>query len=263
MIPKTEQNVIGNRPTSKPSLTIKTIIKDLQDLEKSLIKQNEVEAMMAKLKKLEQENQKLKTDLSTKEIKLAATERKRKLYYNLFHENVKVLAELKNENDLLKEEIEKSTTGVKQITESSSSSIQSAIPVNETDFDIDENSEPQLAICDTNNYDIEQSRPSAIETTLSSKKVKQTFKCFESNAWKCIICKVTRFDSITNLRTHMTMFHPERYFHCGICPYTAGHRSDFRKHHKTHIADGTDICTLCDLPCGSAKGLSHHKTLYH
>ena len=91
MIAKAEKNLAANRPGSKAALSIQSIIKDLQDLDKSLITKNELEAMKTKMKKLEDENSRMKTELQ-------ATEADRKLYYNQFHQNVKELNDLKAES---------------------------------------------------------------------------------------------------------------------------------------------------------------------
>ena len=49
MIAKTEKNLAANVAVSKPPLSIKSIIKDLQDLDKSLITKNELESMKRKI----------------------------------------------------------------------------------------------------------------------------------------------------------------------------------------------------------------------
>ena len=148
MIPKTEQNVFKNIPTSRSAVSLDSVIKDLQDLRKNWISKKEMEIMQAKMKKLESENTKLKTDLATKE-------EKRLRYYNLYHENLKEVTEMKAENELLKAEIEKMKTPAitedNQATEVSSSSFQSALPVNDTRSDNEEEvpvAGPLLAICD-------------------------------------------------------------------------------------------------------------------
>ena len=94
---KTESNIATNVPGSKPSLSIKSIIEDLQDLEKSLITRNELEAMKTKIKKLEEENSRINRELRE-------TEADKRLYYNQFHQNVKELDEQKAENGSLKAE---------------------------------------------------------------------------------------------------------------------------------------------------------------
>ena len=72
MIPKTEQNVNINVPASKSSVSFKTVakdfqkaLKDLQHLEKSCVMNQEMEALKAHMKKLEQENGTLKADLES------------------------------------------------------------------------------------------------------------------------------------------------------------------------------------------------------
>ena len=63
MIPKTEKNVAFNLPVSKAPMSIKSIIKDLQDLDKNLITKNEMDEMKAKMKMLENENSRIKAEL--------------------------------------------------------------------------------------------------------------------------------------------------------------------------------------------------------
>ena len=100
MITKTERNLVTNVPVSRSgSLSIKSIIKDLQDLDKSLITKKEVGEMKMELKKLKEENARIKADLE-------ATEADRMLYYNQYHQNGKELRALKAENKILKEENE-------------------------------------------------------------------------------------------------------------------------------------------------------------
>ena len=72
MIPKTEQNVNENLPVSKPSISFKTVakdfekaLKDLQHLEKTCVMNQEMEALKAQMKKLEQVNGTLKVDLES------------------------------------------------------------------------------------------------------------------------------------------------------------------------------------------------------
>ena len=294
MMPKTEQNVIGNVPVSRPALSFESIVKDLQDLSKSVATKNDVAILEAKIKKLgkenqkmKNENQKIKADLLAKETELAAIEKKRKLYYNLFHENVKVVAELKAENESLKAEIDASKSNteenrVEEISSSSSTSIQSAVPVDETDSDIEEdqthNPQPQLAICDGND-DNEQNKPRSShpankkrrqvddDATWIVKKSRKLSAPTIIDSWKCIVCKTTRFDSIADLRSHMGTSHPERRFHCKKCPYTCDRDSDCKKHEQRHVGHTTDnsnhTCLLCNVGFGSAGNLTQHQTFYH
>ena len=126
MIAKTEKNLAANVAVSKPPLSIKSIIKDLQDLDKSLITKNELESMKRKISELELENSRIKNELE-------ATEADRKLYYNQFHQNVKELSAVKAENQSLKAEI----SSLKTTDEVRCSSFQSAIPINDSGSEID------------------------------------------------------------------------------------------------------------------------------
>ena len=291
-MPKIEQNVIGSVPVSRPALSFESIVKDLQDLSKSVATKNDVALLEAKIKKLgkenqkmKNENQKIKADLLAKETELAAIEKKRKLYYNLFHENVKVVAELKAENESLKAEIEASKSNteenrVEEISSSSSTSIQSAVPVNDTDSDIEENQthnpQPQLAICDGND-DIEQNKPRSTgpankkrqvedDATLIVKKSRNRKARTIIDSWKCIVCKTARFHSIADVRSHMRTFHPERKFYCKICPYTCTKDSEYQKHKKIHVGHTTDSnynCSLCNIAFSAARSLTQHQTFYH
>ena len=166
MKPETEQNAIDDVPTSRPTLSFESIMKDLQDLSKNVATKNEVAVLEAKIKKLRKEKKKIKADLLAKESELAATDKKQKLYYNLFNENVKIVAELKAENESLKAKIEasqSSLTGENRVRKNSTSSIESAIPVCEKD--LTHNQQPSLAICNDNSDDIHQN-----ESTRPTKK---------------------------------------------------------------------------------------------
>ena len=163
--PKTEQNVIGNVPCSRPAMSLESFIKDLQDLNKenTLITKKELETMKAMMKKLEKENAKLKTDSAAKDADLAAKdaviaekEEERLFYDRNFHQNVKELTKIKAENKSLKAEIaslKASSPDEQNNSECSSSSIQSAIPVNPSKS-ADEHETtipaPILAICENN-----------------------------------------------------------------------------------------------------------------
>ena len=50
LTPKTERNLAGNIPVSRSALSIKSIIKDLQELDKSLTTKKEFEEMKMELK---------------------------------------------------------------------------------------------------------------------------------------------------------------------------------------------------------------------
>ena len=164
MIPKTQTNV----PGSRPSLSFKSIMKDLQDLSENVATKNEVTSLEAKMTKLEKENQEMKADLLVRETELKAADKKRKLYYNLFHENVKVVAELKAENEYLKAEIgalKSSLNEENKFEEFPTSSILSMIPVKETDSDLIQNQQPPLAICEGSSDGIEMKKSGSTRFT--------------------------------------------------------------------------------------------------
>ena len=263
MIPKTEQNVIQNVPTSRSAVSLDSVIKDLQDLRKNWISKKEMEIMQAKMKKLESENTKLKTDLSTKE-------EKRLRYYNLYHENLKEVTEMKAENELLKAEIEKMKTPAitedNQATEVSSSSFQSALPVNDTRSD-NENSNGLSESTST-----KRPRPDDVLATVATKK---TRIIPDQSCWKCVVCSAgnnnIRFDTIEQLRNHIALSHPSRSWFCERCPFSSEKRSALVKHQGVHEANdlkhrGTGqarFCTLCDICFGPGAAASQHNNMYH
>jgi len=63
LITKTERNLVANTPVSRSTLSIKSISNDLQDLDKSLITKKEFWEMKMELKKLKEENARIKADL--------------------------------------------------------------------------------------------------------------------------------------------------------------------------------------------------------
>ena len=283
MIPKTEQNVIQNVPTSRSAVSLDSVIKDLQDLRKNWISKKEMEIMQVKMKKLESENTKLKTDLATKE-------EKRLRYYNLYHENLKEVTEMKAENELLKAEMETMKTSAitedNQATENSSSSFQSALPVNDTRSDNEEDVPvvgPLLAICDQNtNIPTENSnsnrlseltskrpRPDDVLVTVATKK---TRIIPDQSCWKCVLCSNNiRFDTIEQLRNHIASSHSSRSWFCERCPFSSENRSKLVRHQAIHEANdlkyrGTGqarFCTLCDICFGPGSAASHHNNMYH
>ena len=113
LITKTERNLTVNTPASRSTLSIKSIIKDLQDLDKSMITKKEFGEMEMELKKLKEENARIKADLE-------ATEADRMLYYNQYHQNGKELRALKAEIKILKEENEsmKQSSNVEELNSS-------------------------------------------------------------------------------------------------------------------------------------------------
>jgi len=214
MIPKTEQNVIVNVPVSKPSLSFKKVVKDfqkslkdLQHLEKSCVMKQEIEALKAKMKKLEKENGTLKADLqSLQALKqqnfklkadLVAKEENRLLYNNAFDQKVKEMTELNAENESLKtkiislegsnealiEEIEQEH---RPIQEQSYSSIQSAFPVNDSSTEEEASEEisetaPLLAICDEyDNTDSTRANVATLKRSLPSTSVSCSMSIHDS-----------------------------------------------------------------------------------
>ena len=73
---------------AQDSLSIDSVVKDLNELKKGLIPKNEMEAMKIQKEKIEKQNSRMKTEIQ-------AIEEDRKLYYNQFHQNVKELNHLK------------------------------------------------------------------------------------------------------------------------------------------------------------------------
>ena len=312
MIPKTEQNVIVNVPASKPSLSFKKVVKDfqkslkdLQHLEKSCVMKQEIEALKAKMKELEKENGTLKVDLqSLQALKqenfklkadLVAKEENRLLYNNAFDKKVKEMTELNAENESLKakiislggsnealiEEIEQEH---RPLQEQSSSSIQSAFPVNDSSTEEEEASEeisetaPLLAICDNrhstraNVAPLKRSSPStSVSLTPSSKKAKYTATPTDTHKpWKCIICK-SRYDTIEELRSHIRMDHPSRKYFCARCPFTTANTGQLKKHEGQHrdnelkCSDSgkTNKCERCNICYFQIFALTAHIKNYH
>ena len=169
MLAKTEKNLASSLPVSKPRLSIKSIIKDLQDLDKSLITKNEMEAINSKMKMLEEENSRIKAELQT-------TEADRKLYYNQFHQNVKEVCELKAEIQTLKAEISSLKMAEQSnIEEIACSSFQSAIPVNDTRSEDGHEDEIQaiastLAIEDRSGSNSDDNNPNANKKKITKKR---------------------------------------------------------------------------------------------
>ena len=282
-ITKSEKNLATNVANSKSPLSIKSIIKDLQNLDKSLITKHELDTIKNKMKKLEDENSRIKNELQ-------ATEADRKLYYNQFHQNVKELSEMKAENESLKAEIsllknsndkraEKSNIG-----EIANSSFQSAIPVNDSESENgDDNQEILPALAIEGGSDAIEPEPSVLNQTDSlssmptcngeptqpnSKKAK--LDLFEQ--WSCTYkpCTQTLFTTIEHLRSHINDVHPERKFTCGRCPYATKDRSKVMEHERSHRendlklngVEGAKRCTLCNV-FFKHSGLTLHNKMYH
>ena len=320
---KIEKEVIGNVTFSRSTLSIKSIVndfkkslKDLQDLDKGLISKSELEAAKEKLKKLEEENLSLKTDLeamkklkdenaslrtdftnnlkSTQRLKneneklkaeFEATERDRMVYYNQYHQNGKEVCELKaeverlkNQNQALKDENEylKETEPLPALTENANehqevkfldesfSSIASALPINDSESDIDEvitNNQPQLPIFKTDI--IREGQPDAKRPRLELPETEKK--------WKCMLCKTLRFKTLGEVRAHTKTSHPERKHFCNTCPYATDQLTNIRKHLKQHETNemkykGSDFpayCSLCDVYFASNQWLWRHKDFFH
>ena len=271
MVPKTERNVIGNIPASQPSVSLDAVIRDLQDLRKNWISRKEMDAMKARMKKLESENSKLKADLANKEDK-------RLRYYNLYHENLKEVTEMKTENEALKAEIDmlKNATSEEEnrVSEVSNSSFQSAVPVSESGSENEDEipvAAPMLAICDGNvNSTTKRPRQADVVTDVAVKKPKIIT---DQPSWKCIVCdkKNVRFNTAGELRAHITTTHPSRTWFCERCPFSSDLKGGLTKHQRQHDANdlkykGTDqarVCKLCNICYGNDSTLSLHYGMYH
>ena len=274
LITKTERNLTVNTPASRSTLSIKSIIKDLQDLDKSLITKKEFGDMKMELKKLKEENARIKADLE-------ATEADRMLYYNQYHQNGKELRALKAENKILKEENEslKQSSNVPE----HNSSISSPISVTDTESDFPTNSSPQLPIRD-DNANVE-SNVVAVEAKVSrskrrlkndetpdlpSKKATPSEPRSLDPSFKCMVCN-ERFGNIDNLQEHFQLLHPLRIFFCRWCPYAGISATELKRHENAHASNdlkyrGTEqaqFCSICDVCFGPGSGLTQHTNKYH
>ena len=311
---KPEQNVIGNVPASRSALSIKSIvkdfqksIKDLQDLDKSLILKSELEAMKEKQKKLEEENSSLKTDLlehlaSSQKLRdenqrlkaeFEATERDKMVYYNQYHRNGKEVGELKaeverlkNQNQALKDENEylkaieplpalienKTEEQEERITDrSSSSSATPAVPIDDSESDVDEvinNSQPEIAVGE------KEIEIVSIESQSDAKRPRLELSCTESDVekkWKCMLCKTLRFKTLEDVRSHTKTSHPERIHFCNKCPYATNDRCNIKKHMKQHETNemkykGSELagfCSLCNVTFKGVFWLLRHNDFFH
>ena len=279
MIAKTEKHLAANRPGSKAALSIQSIIKDLQDLDKSLITKNQLEAMKTKMKHLEEENSRMKTELQ-------ATEADRKLYYNQFHQNVKELNMMKAENQSLKEEIASlKMTEASNTEEITCSSFQSAIPVHESRSEIDDSEENQenfeqvstlLAIDSGNKVTAGIGSKRTIsneEPSEPNNKKAKIQNIHVMQLWKCTIqpCEENRFTLVEDLRSHIVDCHPERKFVCNRCPFSTTARSNLKEHERCHITndlkyngvEGAKKCALCDIYFNNNGNLTKHNQMFH
>jgi len=309
---KPEQNVIGNVPASRSTLSIKSIvkdfqksIKDLQDLDKSLILKSELDAMKEKQKELEEENSSLKTDLldnlaSSQKLRdenerlkaeFEATERDKMVYYNQYHRNGKEVGELKaeverlkNQNQALKDENEylkeieplpaligNKTEGQEERITDGSSSITSAVPIDDSESDVDEvinNSQPEFAVSE------KEIEIVSIESQSDAKRPRLELSGIESDVekkWKCMLCKTLRFKTLEDVRSHTKTSHPERIHFCNKCPYATNERTNIRKHLKQHETNemkykGSELagfCSLCNVTFKGVSWLLRHNDFFH
>ena len=309
---KPEQNVIGNVPASRSTLSIKSIvkdfqksIKDLQDLDKSLILKSELDAMKEKQKELEEENSSLKTDLldnlaSSQKLRdenerlkaeFEATERDKMVYYNQYHRNGKEVGELKaeverlkNQNQALKDENEylkeieplpaligNKTEGQEERITDGSSSITSAVPIDDSESDVDEvinNSQPEFAVSE------KEIEIVSIESQSDAKRPRLELSGTESDVekkWKCMLCKTLRFKTLEDVRSHTKTSHPERIHFCNKCPYATNERTNIKKHLKQHETNemkykGSELagfCSLCNVTFKGVSWLLRHNDFFH
>ena len=306
MIPKTEQNVIVNVPASKPSISFKTVakdfqsaLKDLQHLEKSCVMKQEMEALKAKMKNLEQENRILKVDsesmqaLKKENLKLKADliakEENRLLYNNAFDQKVKEMTELNAENEALKAKIislegssdpligniEKEDRPIQELT---SSSIQSAYSINDNGSDEETTAKISeaatlLAICDQH----DKTRPNVapLKNIFQSTNEQAWVSASvagrnEKQPWKCIICK-SRYDTIEELRSHIGTNHSSRKHFCARCPFTTASYKQLKNHEGQHrdnelkCSDSGNFnkCGLCNIYFFRLNAFTGHIKMYH
>ena len=303
---KTERNLATNVPVSRSgSLSIKSIIRDLQDLDKSLILKSELDAMKEKQKELEEENSSLKTDLldnlaSSQKLRdenerlkaeFEATERDKMVYYNQYHRNGKEVGELKteverlkNQNQALKDENEylkeieplpaligNKTEGQEERITDGSSSITSAVPIDDSESDVDEvinNSQPEFAVSE------KEIEIVSIESQSDAKRPRLELSGIESDVekkWKCMLCKTLRFKTLEDVRSHTKTSHPERIHFCNKCPYATNERTNIRKHLKQHETNemkykGSELagfCSLCNVTFKGVSWLLRHNDFFH
>ena len=289
--PKTEKNVIGNVPCSRATMSLESLIKDLQDLnkEKTLITKKELEALKTKMKKLENENAKLKVDLVSKEAALVAKEadiaekEEERLFYDQnFHQNVKELTKMKAENKTLKAAVDSLKASMAEkgkISDPSSSTIGSANQINDIRSDDEDDipvAGPIIAICESNTKS-STSKPSASKKRSRDEKSQKSTKkpkvvspvpnC--ENPWKCFVCNSVRFDTIDELRKHLAEAHPMKSFFCEQCPYAGETKNDFTHHNRKHAVNNSKCrtekfrCEFCKICFDRLSTLSAHIKRYH
>ena len=81
-----------------------------------------------------------------------------------------------------------------------------------------------------------------------------------------LYCDNERFPTIEQYRQHITDVHPERRFHCSVCPFTTKGKQNFTLHASSHresaLAPFVGECKLCDIPL-SATYFKRHYNRYH
>ena len=290
--PKTEQNIIGYVPCSRPTMSLESLIKDLQDLnkEKTLITKKELEYMKTKMKKLEEENSKLKADLASKEADLAAKdadlaekEEERLFYDSNFHKNVKELTKMKAENKSLKMEIGSLKASSAEEEKTASSAIQAALPINDarTDDAVEISVESAILAIPGKTGNGSTPKPRATRkrsrlnndtfTSQTSSKKPKTVSPIPNcdNPWKCFVCNSVRFESIDELRQHLLHAHPMKSFFCERCSFAADCKENLHIHKRKHdvndlkYSDSNIRCKFCDICFDRTSTLSAHIKVYH
>ena len=274
-------------------------LKDLQHLEKSCVMKQEMEALKSKMKKLEQENGTLKADLESMQAlkkenlklkaDLVAKEENRLLYNNAFDQKVKEMTELNAENEALKakilslegssdpliRDIEQEDRPIQELT---SSSIESALSVNDTGSDEETTAKiseaaPLLAICDRH----DKTRPNVapLKNIFQSTREQAWVSASvagrnEKQPWKCIVCK-SRYDTIEELRSHIGTDHSPRKHFCARCPFTTASYQQLKNHEGQHrdnelkCSDSGNFnkCGLCNIYFFRLNAFTGHIKMYH
>ena len=204
-----------------------------------------------------------------------------------YHQNGKEVEELKaeverlkNQNQALKDENEylkgiepdKKKGQEERITDgSSSSSITSAVPIDDSESDVDEvinNSQPEFAVGEN---DV------VIESQPDAKRPRLELSGAESDTekkWKCMLCKTLRFKTLGEVRAHTKTSHPKLKHFCNTCPYATYSTTCHKKHHQRHEMNemkykGSEFpafCSLCKVYFASNRrniSLRRHNEMFH